>query len=486
MRYSTPEQAGLASRHLIDFFHRLESRNLSTHSVLMARGDDIFCECYYKPFHKDFKHRMYSVSKSFVSVAVGFCLQDGLLSLDDPMLKYFPEYAADGAPNATLREMLQMESAVEGHLKSWFRTVKDDRVPCYFTLSTRKYPGTLFAYDSAGSYMLGVIVEKVTGKPFLEYLKEKALNGIGFSKDSYCLQAPGGYSWGDSGVMCTAMDLMLFARFVLNMGTWEGKRYMNADYLRAATTTSVCNNDYGFVSHETFGYGYQFWGAPKGCFAMLGMGNQVALCDPVHDFIFVINSDNQGNTHGYDQIFDALYATVIAHLQDAHLQENAADRRALQELLSTRELFCLCGDSKEKVAERVEKKRFWCDPNPMGIKWISFSFTEDEGTLFYENEQGEKALTFGFGHNVFGKFPQLDYPDLVGMVPAKGNRYDCACSADWPEPQKLRIRVQIIDKYFGNLAIICSFRDEDHLSVRMTKKAEHFLEEYSGILNAKA
>ena len=64
--------------------------------------------------------------------------------------------------------------------------------------------------------------------------------------------------------------------------------------------------------------------------------------------------------------------------------------------------------------------------------------------------------------------------------------YDCAVSADWPEEQKLRLRVQIIDKYFGNLAILFGFRDKDHVSVRMEKCAEAFLKEYSGWMNARA
>ena len=122
----------------------------------------------------------------------------------------------------------------------------------------------------------------------------------------------------------------------------------------------------------------------------------------------------------------------------------------------------------------------------MGIKWFTLTFDGDEGTFSYENGQGRKDLRFGLGHNVFQKFPQEGYADLVGTVSVPGHKYDCACSADWPEAQKLRVRVQIIDKYLGNLAIVFGFRDEGQVSVRMTKKAECFLEEYSGIMNAKA
>ena len=64
----TPEKAGISSKTVLRYLNILEDYGLSTHSIIMARGNDIFLECYYKPFNKDFKHRMYSVSKSFVLV----------------------------------------------------------------------------------------------------------------------------------------------------------------------------------------------------------------------------------------------------------------------------------------------------------------------------------------------------------------------------------------------------------------------------------
>lgn len=60
----TPEQAGISARHVEQFLRTLEKRGLATHSVLLMRGNDIFAEYYWKPFHKDFCHRMYSQTKS--------------------------------------------------------------------------------------------------------------------------------------------------------------------------------------------------------------------------------------------------------------------------------------------------------------------------------------------------------------------------------------------------------------------------------------
>ena len=73
MRYTYPEAVGISSLDVLKFYKKLEERGLSTHAVIMAKGDNIFTEAYYAPFHKDFKHRAYSVSKSFVSIAIGFC-----------------------------------------------------------------------------------------------------------------------------------------------------------------------------------------------------------------------------------------------------------------------------------------------------------------------------------------------------------------------------------------------------------------------------
>ena len=211
----SPEKAGIPSSKVLEFIKVLEQYKLNTHSILMARGNNIFAETYYAPFDADFKHRMYSVSKSFVAIAVGLAEQEGLLSLEDKFIKYFPEYRNEQTDNlyeeTTIRDLLTMRSCIAEKSPDWW--AKEDRTKTYFDMSSNKIPGTNFSYDSTGSMILGCIVEKLTGKPFMEYLKEKLLLDIGFSKDAYCLMVPGGYSHSDSGVMCTSRELLAFARF---------------------------------------------------------------------------------------------------------------------------------------------------------------------------------------------------------------------------------------------------------------------------------
>ena len=70
-KYGTPESVGIKSENMKKYIETLENANLSTHNVIIVRNNTIVYENYWKPFHKDFLHRMYSVSKSFVGILSG-------------------------------------------------------------------------------------------------------------------------------------------------------------------------------------------------------------------------------------------------------------------------------------------------------------------------------------------------------------------------------------------------------------------------------
>ena len=480
--YVTPEQAGISSAKVLKFIKTLEKYNMCTHSFIMARGNKIFAEGYYAPFHKDFKHRMYSITKSFVSVAIGLCEEDGLLSLDDKLLKYFPEYRNENTnellEDLSIRDMLMMSTANSASV-DWFEEAGDDRVATYFMNTADKVSGTTWRYDSQGSYMMGAIVEKLTGMPFLEYMKDRFLRAAGFSEDSYCLKAPGKYSWGDSGMMCTAMDLLRFARFVMNNGTIDGVRYMNEEYLKAATSKQASNDHGGAIAFDNLGYGYQIWKTFNDGFYFYGMGGQYAICDREKDFIFIVNADNQGSEHASRIIlFHELHQSII----DGLGEPLAEDKKAYEELeahIANLKLFSQNESLTSPWAEKINGKTYELAENVMGIEYVHFDIHGEEGVLTYKNAQGEKKLPFGFGHNVFCKFPEEGYPDMTGSVPEPGHMYDCAVSADWPIERLLRIKVQVIDKYYGIMDMEFGFKD-NKISIYMQKIAEDFLDGYMG------
>ena len=482
----TPESVGISSEKVLDFYKFLDDHGFQTHDVIMARGDKIFTEGYWAPFHKDFQHRMYSVSKSFVGIAVGLAEQEGLLSLDDKLLKYFPEYEKDAHPflkEQTLRDMLKMSTSRISNI-NWFASGTNDRCDTYFQAKCNKVSGSFFDYDSPGSFMLNSIVEKVTGMPFLEYLYEKALKYAGFSEKAYCLKCPGGHSFGDSGVMCTARDLLTFARFVMDKGNIDGKNYVNEEYITQAVKKQCSNNTFGFEYAHLKGYGYQIWKMPRDGFAFIGMGDQFAVCDPETDFIFIINSDNQGEPHARPFIFDEIYRSIVPNLGEP-LPENEKAHKELLDYVSNLKLYSLRnGEKTTKTADEINGVTYKLEENSMGIEWIRFEFEGEKGKMFWKNAQGEKELPFGMGYNEFAKFPQEGYSDMIATYPCEGNMYDAAISAIWDDEIKLIIKAQIIDKYFGRLSMSFAFKD-GHIMVRFNKTAEAFLNEYEGFAIGK-
>ncbi len=483
MNYITPEQAGISSADIQAYIDFLEKAQLSTHDIILMKGDEIFYEGYWAPFHKDFLHRMYSVSKSIVSLAVGFAEQDGLLCLDDKISKYFEEelqgQTDENMRNQTVRHMLMMSTAKIP--EPWFSARPDDRVRFYFENKRveSRPSGTIYYYDSTGSFVLGALVERLTGMPFMDYLRVKMFDKIGVSKNAHCLKCPGGHSWGDSAVLCTAQDLLKIARFTMNKGAWDGEQLLNAEYVIAATSKQIDNNVLGVNSHKSQGYGYLFWRTWQNSYYFNGMGCQFAICVPDKDLIFVYNGDNQGNPLAAKIIIDNFFEKIVDKISDTPLAENAKAHGALQKMSAGLKLMCAVGEKDSVWAEKINGVTYSMNENPMGITKLRVVLDGCNSRLEYTNAQGEKTLYFGMCENAFGKFPQEGYSKDVGSVFTKGHYYDCAASAAWIEPHKLFVKVQIIDEYFGNLNITLSFT-ENIIGVHMNKGAEDFLDEYVG------
>ena len=481
-----PEKAGIkisAGRKYIETVNR---REIPLHSLLIMKGENIFCECYWAPYDKDSNHRMYSQTKSYVSIAIGLLEQEKKLNLQDRIIDYFqdkidgdlPEYVKE----LTIEQMLKMSTA--GFCSGWFESDCYDRTHFYFNskkLGLRP-SGTLWGYDSSGSQVLSSLVERLSGKSLFDYLNEKVFCHLGTFKNAEILKARNNDSWGDSALLCTARDMASFARFVMNYGEYNGKRILNEEYLKKATSPLVGNRHSSRTFAFRYGYGYQIWCADRGAFAFVGMGNQLTVCFPNEDIIFVCTADCQGDEGiGREQLINYFYDYILDDASNESLEENPEEYDALERICSEQKLFAIKGKEDASVRTKIDGVTYECEPNSMGIKEFTFKFDGKEcGELCYVNEQGEKSIKFGINYNEFGKFPQLGYSnDHGGTRTTDGFMYDDAVSATWLDENQIQIYVQIIDRYLGNLLINVSFRD-DFATVQMLKTAEDFLNEYTG------
>ena len=486
----SPEQAGISSLNVAKYISILQKRGVNLHGLLMLKEGKIFCEEYWKPFHKDFCHRMYSQTKSFVGVAIGLLEEEGKLSLENKIVDYFPE-KIDGEvqeelKSQTIREMLTMSTA--GGPSSWFLCDEPDRTRQYFNEKRHlRDSGTLWAYDSPGSQVLCALVEKLSGKTLLAYMKEKLFDKMGVFQTATVLKTRNGDSWGDSAMVCTMRDMAAFGQLVMNYGVWNGERLMNEKYLREATSKVVDNREKAYYSTYHQGYGYLIWRVAGNGFAFVGMGDQLTVCYPDKNLMLVTTADDQGTDNLMREITIGAFEDLILDECSAQpLEENAVAKKALADVTSDLKLLAIQGLQDSKFREELNGQQYVCEENLMGISKFSFEFKgENTGEFRYTNKQGDKVIQFGVNHNVFGKFPQFGYSNEYGATPTTdGYLYDDAVSFAWLEEKKIMLYIQIIDKYFGNISATFSFKG-DIVQARFYKVAEYFLDEYQGTFKAK-
>lgn len=309
-----PLEAGVSAKSVEGFLNALNSLPFDIHSVILIRGSKMLLEKYYEPYDRDTLHRMYSVTKSLVGLAI-LCLADeGKIRLDDPITKYFPEYPAEYEyiKNMTIRNMLMMRTA---HKKTTYKAdLSADWVKSYFTTEPTQIPGTVFSYDTSSSHTLGALVEKITGMELLDYLRIKFLDKIGFSKSAYCLKDPFGVSIGGSGLMATPLDVAKVAQFVMNGGAENGEQLINPELISLAVSNLSLTDTHCKCEDEKQGYGMQFWRTRHNGFMLYGLGGQMAICLPDKDFIFIVTADAQECKDGVQMIRDVFWNEIYNNL----------------------------------------------------------------------------------------------------------------------------------------------------------------------------
>jgi len=479
MEFKTAESIGIKSEYIERFLDVIEENNIPLHSFMFMKDGVVGAEGYWKPFKADMPHRMYSVTKSFTAMAIGVLADEGKISLDDKIIKFFPDLVLDDVhpyiAETTIKNLLMMSTA---YSKSTYSIKMKDWLKSYFTSIPDHPAGTIFNYDSCGSYVLGAIVKRVTGKPFMEYLGEKVLESIGFEKGRRCLEGPDGESWAGSGAIITTRELALFAQLLMNKGNFEGKQLISEKFVKEATTSQINNRIDGSDYNYFCGYGYQIWIMRDNAFHLNGMGGQLALGFPETGLIFVCTADVQAqNVRGKHVIYDALWNEVISKLGEDTPENEVADRR-LKERCENLKLQVTDGENHSDFEKEVQNVTYRLYENPMGISEFKLTFKGEKGNFCYKNPRGEKVISFGMGEFTEEIFPEEHYPGERLLVPA-GRGYKTANCAKWIEKDTLLIRVCTVDDFIGTLTIIISFKG-DEVGIKMTNAAQFFFDEYEG------
>lgn len=276
-----------------DFEQFLDQTN--TVAFLVIKEDVLLYEGYFNGYSHDSTVTSFSAAKSFVSALVGIAIAEGYIdSVEDPITKYVPELSAKDPryQNITLRHLLTMASGIryEEHGLPW-----SDDASTYYAPDLRLVaisspiagePGQVFHYNNFHPLLLGLVLERATGRPVAQYLQEKIWQPLGMeAPGSWSLDSQrSGFEKMESGINGRAIDFAKFGRLFLNQGSWNGAQLIPAAWVDESTrrdTTTDPAEEYQYLWWVNTGV------AGEHHFLAAGKHGQYIYVVPQHNLVMV-------------------------------------------------------------------------------------------------------------------------------------------------------------------------------------------------------
>lgn len=322
---STPAAQGVSAAAIRAFIETADHDVESMHSFMLVRHGHVVAEAWWAPEAADKPHVLWSLSKSFTSTAVGLAVAEGKLSIDDPVLKFFPE-DAPAEPSANLKQMRVRDllTMSTGHQDEMNLREQKDWVKGFLAHPVPHKPGTHFRYNTPATYMQSAIVQNVTGQTVLEYLTPRLFEPLGIKPPKWDA-SPQGISIGGYGLYLTTEDIAKFGQLYLQKGKWNGKQLLPAEWVDKATSKQVSNGSDPTRDWDQ-GYGFQFWRCRHNAYRGDGKDGQFCIVLPEQDAVIAITA----NARDMQQQLNIVWDKLLPGFHDKPLDENADEQAKLK------------------------------------------------------------------------------------------------------------------------------------------------------------
>lgn len=191
-----------------------------------------------------------SFTKTLPSLLIGVAIGEGKIkSIDEPVENYLTEWKGDPRGKITIRQFLTMSSGIEGldrtvgvspTGKVVGLTEGADVYAASFRFEKVAEPDTVFGLNQVDSQILGMVLERATGKPFAEYLSEKLWRPIGAGTGTLNVDAKG-----QARTLCcmraSVMDFLRVGQVIADGGKWQGKQIIPESYVQEMLKPSKMN-----------------------------------------------------------------------------------------------------------------------------------------------------------------------------------------------------------------------------------------------------
>jgi len=277
-----------------------------TTSFIVIHNDTIIYERYFNGWGPDSIFTSFSVAKAFVSTLVGIAIDRGLIhSVDDTITRYLPELPRrDPRFNRiTIRELLRMASGLryvedeEPYDNRWTYLAPDLRRSALERSTIVEQPGTRWRYNNYNPLLIGMILERVSGRTVTTLLQEWIWDPLGMeSGGSWSIDSrEHGFEKMESGINARPVDFAKLGAMYLHDGRWNNKQVVSPAWVHDATQpwpdpTSYYENQ-GYFGAGGHYFGYFWWGDTRSGgesdFHTVGNKGQYIWCSPQKHVVIV-------------------------------------------------------------------------------------------------------------------------------------------------------------------------------------------------------
>jgi CubicO group peptidase (beta-lactamase class C family) len=468
---STPEAEGVSTSQVIDFLNAIDTGRVELHSFMFIRHGKVIAEGWWNPYRPDYKHIMFSASKTFTATAIGLAVSENRLKVTDKVISFFPysqpDSVSDYMKELSVQNLLTM--SVGQDPEPWVMGTDGDWINAFLKTAPVNKPGSVFKYNNAATFMLSAIVQQVTGQTVFDYLQPRIFRPLAIRGIDWDL-SPQGISLGMIGLRLRSEDMAKFGQLLLSNGVWNGKQLIPKEWIKEATSfkiqTSVPGSkDSMKLSDWGQGYCYQMWRGRNNTVRLDGMGGQFVVLIPDKDAIVVLTANAKNTQDELNLVHDYLIPAIKSEKPLPENTEAVSTLHKREAMLKVKPLVAEVSNSE--FESKISGKEFGLEKNINNIQSVYFSFSGNECSFALKKDDNISIVNSG---SEIWKMSKIKSSSLLASPRIVSKSVDAnykvlqpltnvATSYAWTDKNTLELTARFIEESLGSETIVCKFSE---------------------------
>lgn len=311
--------------NLQNYVQDIIRKKITTYHVVVRQHDQEVGRFDWRDNRRD---NIHSVSKSFISMAIGMAMEEGILSLDERPAEIFadrlPDNPSENLMKITIGDMIKMATGHDYFILQGYtgdpkypgrdELEDEDWVRYALSFDVPYQPGTYWKYNNFGPYLCSVIIQDRTGQRLRDYLMPRLFKPLGIINPQW-FESNAGYTLGCGGLHLNTTELSRFGQLLLNKGKWNGEQLVPEKWVETATSNLISNKIEGKVQgiDACAGYGNFFWRCARdNAYRGYGWAGQYVIVLPEQDACVAIMSHDFAD----QEILDSVWEHIVPRLKE--------------------------------------------------------------------------------------------------------------------------------------------------------------------------